>query len=305
MVGRGQRLAGRDHHRSVHARRDVHHRRAGDAVVDEHARVVRSEGKGHRLAWLDVPEGRAGRHPSRVKIERVRHRPAVVKGDLHGLTLPHVQNRSRHLSVERPGAQAHPGRDLDRAILDRDREASNRALDGRRQACRERHERPTSLHALGAPETIGRRRRASRRPQQGARRESAQAAEQHAPAGLRRELRWQTGGAEHRSALQVLLVLGRPLLSLLDFWPASTYPPVWFVSVPVCVPILLKTFGSTFRRIARIRERRATHRGVPGELFRPPPDALVAIISTSPPAALRHDRTRAAGGCRCGGRYCV
>jgi hypothetical protein len=40
-----------------------------------------------------------------------------------------------------------------------------------------------------------------------------------------------------------------------------------------------------------------------GGCFRRPPDALVAIISTSPPAALRHDRTRAAGGYRRGRRY--
>jgi hypothetical protein len=42
-----------------------------------------------------------------------------------------------------------------------------------------------------------------------------------------------------------------------------------------------------------------------GGCFRRPPDALVAIISTSPPEALRHDRTRAAGGYRCGRRYCM
>ena len=290
MVGRGQRLAGRDHHRSVHAHRDVHHRRAGDAVIDEHARVVRGEGKGHRLARRDVPEGPAGRHPSRVKIERVRHCPAVVEGDLDGLTLPHVQHRSRNLPVERPGTKAHPGCDLDRAILDRDGETSHGTLDGRRQVCRERHEGRISLHALDMPNTLGGTGGASRRPQQGTRRESTQTAEQHAPAGLRCELHGRR--RVERSIQPLKLSSGSGVhRGLLDLWPAFLPKRrLLFVSATVCVPILLKTFGRSDRSLARlsgacsgsIRARRWSPRAHPhggprtggGRCLRPPRPAI-------------------------------
>ena len=90
--------------------------------------------------------------------------------------------------VERPGAKAHAGRDLDRAILDRDLEASDRTPDGGRQMGRERHQRTASVRALEAPETVGRGGRAARRPQEGARGERAQTAEEHAPSRRRRQL---------------------------------------------------------------------------------------------------------------------
>ena len=222
----------------------MHHRRAGDAVIDEHARVVRGEGKGHRLARRDVPEGRAGRHPGRVKIERVRHRPAVVERDLDGLTLPHVQHRSGNPPVEGPSTKVHAGRDLDRAILDRDREASNRAAHGRRQMRRERHERRTPLRALEASDTLARLGGASRRPQQGAGGESTKTTEQHAPAGLRHGLQ------EGRLLQRVVRPFGLSVCSGVHVAApraATGVPSGRRVCFPVSEPesaiILLKTFS--------------------------------------------------------------
>ena len=118
VVGLRQRRDRIDHDRAVHSVRDVSQHRLRAAVVHEHARVVRAEAEGERLARGDVPEGDIRRDASGMEVDRVRDGATVRERHFDHLPLAHMDDRpGRAMAVECPGVVLHAGRDLDHHVL--------------------------------------------------------------------------------------------------------------------------------------------------------------------------------------------
>ena len=81
-------------------------------MVDEHPGIRATKENCSQAARPYTAVGHLRGDFGGMKVDGMIHHPVIHKGDVHGLTLPDVEDGPRHGVVEGPGLVAHAIRDL-------------------------------------------------------------------------------------------------------------------------------------------------------------------------------------------------